>query len=224
MDGGTHKTFINEYGDHKGKFALTVDFSTGDMSTLHIKNDNHLQTVLRYYIATGKSTAYVLNLDKDADGEFKISKKSIALLQTINSSAVKVTVKPCGLDAAHGPVKIVVTQDGTEGKTEVPELDDVFAVPTAVYLSKHCQWTWKERTAPNKLTIDANVSAITNEGTLTVNATNIELSTNTVPLYNAAGATMNITKVTTVKDALTNLGTINVGSEEQDCRAPRIWC
>ena len=34
--------------------------------------------------------------------------------------------------------------------------------------------------------------------------------TNAAPLYNAAGATMNITKVTTVKNALTNLGTINV--------------
>lgn len=211
-DVAAHNTFINQYGDHKGKFALTVDFSTGDMSTLHIKSDSHLQTVLRYYIATGKSTAYVLNLDKDAAGEFKISKKSIALLQTINASGIKVTVKPCALDAAHAPAKIVVTQDGTEGKTEVPNLDKVFAVATHVYLSSDCEWTWKERTAPalNQLTIDANVAAITNEGTLTVNATNIELSTNTVPLYNAAGATMNITKVTTVKDALTNLGTINV--------------
>jgi hypothetical protein len=208
----THNTFINQYGDHKGKYALTVDFSTGDMSTLHIKNDNHLQTVLRYYIATGKSNIYQLNLDKDAAGEFKISKKSIALLQTINRSSVKVTVQPCALDGTHAPTRIVVTQDGTEGKTEVPNLDKVFAVATHVYLSSDCEWTWKERTAPalNQLTIDANVAAITNEGTLTVNATNIELSTNTVPLYNAAGATMNITKVTTVKDALTNLGTINV--------------
>ena len=209
-----HKTFINHYGDHKGKFALTVDFSTGDMSTLHIKNDRHLQTVLRYYIATGKSTAYVLNLDKDAAGEFKISKKSIALLQTINRSGLKVTVKPCALDAAHAPSKIVVTQEGTDGKTEVPNLDNVFATPTHVYLSKDCNWTWKERTpaVSNKLTIDANVTAITNEGTLTVNATNIELTNNSVPLNNAAGATMYITKVTTVKDDLTNLGTINVGS------------
>ena len=216
LDGGTHNTFINQYGDHKGKFALTVNFSTGDMSTLHIKNDNHLQTVLRYYIATGKSTAYVLNLDKDADNEFKISKKSIALLQTINASGIKVTVQPCTITAADAPAKIVVTQVGTEGKTEVPDLDKVFATPTDVYLSKGT-WTWKERTAPalNQLTIDANVSSITNEGTLTVNATNIELSTNTVPLYNAAGATMNITKVTTVKDNLTNLGTINVNKDAE---------
>lgn len=209
-DVAAHNTFINQYGDHKGKFALDVDFSTGDMATLHIKSDSHLQTVLRYYLATGKSTAYVLNLDKDAAGEFKISKKSIALLQTINASGIKVTVKPCALDAAHAPTRIVVTQDGTEGKTEVPDLNNVFAAATHVYLSKDCEWTWKQRTGTNTLTIDANVSSITNEGTLTVNATNIELSTNTVPLYNAAGATMNITQVTTVKDALTNLGTINV--------------
>ena len=214
LDGGTHKTFINQYGDHKGKFALTVDFSTGDMSTLHIKNDNHLQTVLRYYIATGKTTPYVLNLDKDAAGEFKISKKSIALLQTINRSSVKLTVKPCALDAAHAPAKIVVTQVGTEGKTEVPNLDKVFATSTHVCLAGgNTNWTWKERTGANQLTVDANVASITNEGTLTVDAHNIQLTTD-VPLYNAAGATMNITKVTTVKNALTNLGTINVGDAD----------
>ena len=225
LNGGTHNTFINQYGDHKGKFALTVDFSTGDMSTLHIKSDSHLQTVLRYYIATGKSTAYELNLDKDADGEFKISKKSIALLQTINSSSIKVRVKACALDVAHAPAKIVVTQEGTDGKTEVPNLDKVFAASTPVYLSKDCQWTWKERTpaASNKLTIDANVTSLTNEGTLTVNATNVELSVAAATLANAAGATMYITKVTTVKNALTNLGTINVGSESNTAAELRAY-
>jgi len=222
-DVAAHNTFINQYGDHKGKFALTVDFSTGDMATLHIKNDTHLQTVLRYYIATGKNTAYVLNLDKDTDGEFKISKKSIALLQTINASGIKVTVKPCAIDGAHAPARIVVTQVGTEGKTEVPDLNNVFAVATDVYLSSDCTWTWKERTGTNTLTIDANVNSITNEGQLTVNATNVGLSLNTVPLYNAAGATMNITQVTTVKDALNNLGTINVGAADNTAAELRAY-
>jgi hypothetical protein len=130
-----------------------------------------------------------------------------------------VKVKACALDAAHTPGKIVVTQDGQAAlgladATEVPELDDVFAVATDVYLSKDYTWTWKQRTGANQLTVDANVKSLTNEGNLTVNASNIQLST-AAPITNAKGATMNITKVTTVKNALTNLGTINVGAADK---------
>jgi len=213
---GAHNTFINQYGDHKGKYALTADFSTGVMNGMHIKNDAHLQKLLKYYIAASKNENVTLNLDADANGEFKLSKISIALLQTINAGASTVKVQAC---TTHGTPKIIVTQDGqTEiglaTATEVPNLNNVFAAATDVYLASDCQWTWKERTpaAANKLTIDANVSSITNEGTLTVNATNVELSVAASTLENAAGATMTFTKVTTVKNALTNLGTINVGS------------
>lgn len=209
---GTNSTFVNQYGNHKGKYAFTVDFSTGVLDALHIKNDAHLQKLLKYYIASGKDDVVALLLDKDADGEFKISKISIALLQTINATATKVTVKAC-TDAAHTPERIVVTQEGQadlglSAKTEVPALNKVFAVATNVYLSSDYTWTWGSATA---LTVDEKVTSITNEGTLTVNAANVQLSTE-APLYNAKGATMNITQVTTVKNALTNLGTINVGS------------
>ena len=210
---GTHNTFINQYGNHKGKFELTVNFSKGVMNDMHIKNDGHLQKLLKYYLASGKTeTGVVLNLDGDANKEFKISKISIALLQTIGG---KVKVQACGTH--NNPVKIIVTQDGQADlgladKKEVPALNNVFAAATDVYLSKDCEWTWKGgddfKTA---LLVDANVNAIENEGTLTVNATNIETSP-TKPLYNASGATINITKVTTVKNTLINRGTINIGS------------
>lgn len=212
---GTNNTFINQYGNHKGKFALTVDFSKGVMNKMHIKSDTHLQKLLKYYIASGKNEVATLLLDKDGDNEFKLSKLSIALLQTINAGGIKVLVKACdevdGVpSAAHTPGKIVVTQTGSDGKTEVPELNKVFAAATHVFLAKNTTWTWKERTGANQLTVDANVASLTNEGNLTVNATNIQL-TNAAPITNAAGAKMNITKVTTVKNALTNLGEINVG-------------
>jgi len=221
----THNTFVNQYGNHKGKYALTVDFSTGDMNKMHIKSDTHLQKLLRYYLASGKTTGGItLLLDKDADNEFKLSKISIALLQTINAGSIKVLVKACDEDedgtpsTVHTPGKIVITQDGQAAlgladATEVPELDDVFAVATDVYLASGTNWTWKQRSGANRLTIDANVASITNLGTLTVNATNIE-TTPKVLLTNAADATMNITKVTTVKNNLTNLGTINVGAAD----------
>lgn len=215
------ETFINQYGNHKGKYELTVDFSKGVMNGMHIKNDAHLQKLLKYYLASGKTeTGAVLNLDGDANKEFKISKISIALLQTIGG---KVKVQACGTH--NNPVKIIVTQDdqatlGLADKKEVPALNNVFAVATDVYLAKNTEWTWTEGAAAEgkipggELTIDDKVKSITNEGTLTVNATNVQLSVADVKIFNAEGATMNITKVTTVKNTLHNYGTLNVGSAE----------
>ena len=214
-DLASHNTFINQYGNHKGKYALTVDFSTGVMNGMHIKNDAHLQKALKYYIASGKTETVALNLDADANGEFKISKISIALIQTIQAAGNNVKVRAC---TTHGTPKIIVTQDGQAAigladKKEVPSLVKVFKNATNVYLSSDCEWTWGGGTdGKTALKIDGQVSSITNEGTLTVNATNVELSVAAATLANAAGATMNITQVTTVKNALTNLGTINVGS------------
>lgn len=225
---GTHNTFVNQYGNHHGKYAFDVDFSTGVMNNMHIKSDAHLQKLLKYYIASGKTENVVLNLDQAGTGAnnvFKISKLSIALLQTINASSNKVLVQACG---THGTPKVIVTQEGQADlgladKKEVPALNKVFNTPTAVYLSKDCEWTWMERTGSNQLTIDANVTSITNEGTLTVNATNLKLSVAASTLVNAAGATMNITKVTTVKNALTNLGTINVGDASNTAAELRAY-
>lgn len=224
---GTHNTFVNQYGNHKGKYALTVDFSTGAMNGMHIKSDAHLQKLLKYYIASGKNEVVTLNLDQAGTGAnnvFKISKLSIALLQTINATSNKVLVQACG---THGTPKIIVTQDGQAelglaAATEVPQLDKVFATTTDVFLSKDCNWTWKERSGANQLTVDANVASLTNEGTLDVNASNIQLTT-AVSLANAKGATMNITKVTTVKNALTNLGIINVGKAENTAAELRAY-
>ena len=215
----TNNTFINQYGNHKGKYALTVDFSAGVMNNMHIKNDTHLQKLLKYYIASGKAEPVSLNLDgaSATDNTFKLSKISIALLQTLNAAGKNVKVHACATHNA--PVKIIVTQEGQTGDlataTEVPDLNNVFDAPTEVYLASGTTWTWKQRTGLNQLTIDANVASLTNEGTLTVNADNIDLSIAGLTITNAAGATMNITKVTTAKTALTNLGTINVGAADK---------
>ena len=195
------------------------------MDKMHIKSDDHLQKLLKYYIASGKNDAATLLLDKDGDNEFKLSKLSIALLQTINKSGIKVLVKACDevdgvASTAHTPGKIVVTQVGSDGKTEVPELDKVFAAATDVYLA-NTTWTWKERSGANQLKTDANVNKIVNMGKLTVNASNIELTNGT--LENAAKAEMTLTQVTTVKTTLTNLGTINVGSESNTTAELRAY-
>lgn len=216
-------TFVNQYGNHRGKFAFAVDFSKGVMDKMCIKNDEHLQKLLKYYIASGKNNENVsLNLDADKNGEFRISKLSIALLQTINAAGPK-TVKVHACALGHAPARIVVTQDGIAA-TEVPDLQNVFDASTDVILASGTTWTWKERTAPaaNVVTVDANVKSLTNEGTLTVNATNIQLSS-AAPITNAKGATMNITKVTTVKNALTNLGTINVGAADNTAAELRAY-
>ena len=220
------ETFINQYGNHKGKFALNVDFSKAVMDGMHIKNDAHLQKLLKYYIAAGKNEKVALNLDADEDGNFKISKISIALIQTIQAAGNNVKVRVC---TTHGTPKIIVTQDGQAAigladKKEVPSLVKVFKNATNVYLSSDCEWTWGGGTdGKTALKIDDQVSSITNEGTLTVNATNVQLNRTAATLANAAGATMNITQVTTVKNALTNLGTINVGSESNTTAELRAY-
>ena len=236
-DIATHNTFVNQYGNHKGKFALNVDFSTGVMNNMHIKSDAHLQKLLKYYIASGKNEVVTLNLDQAGTGAnnvFKISKLSIALLQTINAGGVKVLVQACG---THGTPKIIVTQEGQAAlnlasATEVPDLANVFSTPTDIYLSKDYDWTWSGNYGVNDngtdpLPVDANVTSIINEGTvstkLTVNAKNIQLSVAGKTLQNAKGATMNITKVTTVKTALTNLGTINVGAADNTAAELRAY-
>ena len=227
-------TFINQYGNHKGKYKFTVDFSTGNMNNMHIKSDEHLQKCLKYYIASGKDAAATLLLDKETDGNFKISKISIALIQTIQAAGHNVKVKACD-EVGHEPAKIIITQEGQDkiaalkDKTAVPNLANVFAAATDVYLSKDYTWTWSDKIktggVDGKLTIDAGVNSITNLGTLNVTTTNIELSVATTPaapsapehytLANAAGATINISEVTTVKNALTNLGVINVASDAE---------
>ena len=216
-----HNSFVNQYGNHAGKYAITVDFSKCVMDGMHITDDHHLQQALRYYIASGKTEDVSLKLDKDADGNFKLSKISIALIQTIGAEGHKVRIGACD-DAAHKPSKIIITQDGQEAlglgnATEVPALDGVFKVATNVYLAAKnsdgsaIAWTWGGGTdGKTKLPSSSLVKSIINEGTLTVNATNVQVAGSTT-LENAAGATMNITKVTTVKNALTNLGTIEVG-------------
>lgn len=228
-----HNTFVNQFGNHKGKYSLDVDFSTAVMD-IHIVDDNHLQKYLKFYMASGKQDAVELVLDGDNDKSFKLSKLSIAMLQTINRGAEadkKVLVKACDVEdhnaPANGKVKIIVTQDGQSAslaaKKEVPTLNDVFAEPTPVFLAA-IDWTWGgnydwEGTEDNEpLTIDENVASLTNLGNITVNASNIELSevefeeggAEQPTIYNAKGATMTLTKVTTVKSTLNNLGTINV--------------
>ena len=138
------------------------------MNGMCIKDDAHLQKALRYYIASGKTEAgVVLNLDADpnstaTDKFFKLSKISIALLQTINAGgANNVKVTPCATD---GNPRIIITQDGcSDSETEVPDLNKVFdtTTPVNVYLSKDDTWTWKERTGANQLTVDAGVAKLT---------------------------------------------------------------
>ena len=216
---GDHNTFVNQYGNHKGKFKFDVDFATGNLATLHIKSDDHLQTVLKYYIASGKTAPVELSLDKNSSNTFALSKISIALLQTINKTSTKVTIKPCTTEG-HTPTGIIITQAGQKGTaledaTDVPSLEKVFAAATSVQLSGGYNWTWKS----DEVIKMGNVNSITllpgdasgKGGKLNVTSTNVAMSGDAaVTLTISRGAEMNITKVTTVKNALTNKGTINV--------------
>lgn len=56
------------------------------MNGMHVKNDDHLKQLLKFFRSyRDTESGYVLNLDADEDGEFKLSLASIQMLQEINA-------------------------------------------------------------------------------------------------------------------------------------------
>ena len=206
------ESFVQVLGKN-GKFETEVDFSTAIMDGMHVRNDNHLIQLLRYYRDYKLGTKYEedkvnLLLDADADGEFKISKTSIALMQSINTSGTnKIALHVCN---EHGTPAIVVTNNAKEGK-EVPSFNKVFGHVVDVYLQNQ-DWTWSQTSYKNT----GNVATIYNRGNLTVTSANVEAYNKAASVFdelvNLGGAKINFTAgvATLWKIDLTNNGTINI--------------
>lgn len=202
------ESFVQVLGKN-GKFETEVDFSTAIMNGMHVKDDYHLIQLLRYYRDYKLGTEYEeemvdLYLDADADKEFKISKTSIALMQSINAGDMKVRLNVC---RKHGNPIVVVTNNAKEGK-EVPEFTRVFAHELDVYLEAQ-DWTWNETAAKNT----GKVITIFNRGNLTVGSTNVEVSNEHLEeIVNLEDANITFTAnvATLWKVNLTNNGTINI--------------
>lgn len=209
------ESFVQVLGKN-GKFETEVDFTTAIMNGMHVRNDAHLIQLLRYYRDYKLGTVYeeqkvTLYLDKDGDNEFKISKTSIALMQSINGSGTdRIELIVC---SKHGTPAVVVTNNEKEGK-EVPTFNKVFGDNVNVYLEKQ-DWTWNDKAKKNT----GRVSIIYNRGTLTVGSDNVEAGNSELfdELVNLEGANINFTAgvATLWKVDLTNNGTVTIPATAQ---------
>lgn len=165
-----------------GKIKTEVDFLDADMNGMHVEDDPHLQKLLNFYLLKMENENYEegckLYLDADADGEFKISKTSITLMQQINeevANPLNVALYLCNnKPAPHNGIKptIVVTNNEEEGQ-EVPSFHKVFGQEVDVYLSKDCTWTWGGSLAARTASSAKKTGMVTmiyNRGTLNINA------------------------------------------------------
>ncbi len=190
-----------------GNFTTDVDFSTADMNGMHVKNDDHLKQLLKFFRSyRNTESGYVLNLDADEDGEFKLSLASIQMLQEINagisdSSTKKIAIQACSTD---GTPKIVINGDNDE----IPDMNLCFAKSTPVTLRG--TWTWAEKDAKMRY----YVNNIYNEGTITVTADNVETSPSAAFTNNLNGI-INVNTVTNWKVPTTNYGTINIAEDAE---------
>lgn len=214
-----------------GKIETTIDFYDAKMNGMHVKNDDHLQKLLKFYqLKTKKDAKYaeprvVLYLDanENGSGDFEISKKSIAMVQEINeeeAGAYNVALHTCKVPHYGKTPRIVVFNDGTD--LEVPSFAKVFGEQVEVYL-KDMDWTWSKplakAAAGYKQT--GNVTTIHNLGTLAVygdvEAGNSVLTDLFEGLINEEGAEINFVEgvASLWKVDLTNHGEINIPAGSQ---------
>ena len=212
FDGNTEKavamenSFVNKlYAT--GNFTTDVDFSTADMNGMHVKNDDHLKQLLKFFRSyRDTESGYVLNLDADEDGEFKLSLASIQMLQEINAGisdngTKKIAIQAC---STHTTPKIVINGNNNE----IPDMNLCFAKSTPVTLTG--TWTWSK----NDVKMRYFVNTIYNEGTITVTAANVETSPSAA-LTNNSNGIINVNSVANWKVPTTNYGTINIAEEAE---------
>lgn len=156
-----------------GKILANINFFDAKINGMHVKDDAHLQKLLKFFklkIAYGNTTETTdVTLYLDAkNGDFEISKESVAMLQEINAEKNNVLLKKCNTPADHtGTPRIVLFNNGTD--LEVPSLHKVFGQKVEVFL-KDQTWTWggtASRAAAVKQM--GNVATLHNLGTLNVN-------------------------------------------------------
>lgn len=182
-----------------GRLYADVDFFTAVMDGMHVETDTKLQQMLKFYKEYKKGgnavqredkpgTNVKLYLDGDANGEFRLSKTSIALLQEINAGTgeLLVSIQACNVPG-EACTKLIVTEGG-----EIPTTNRVFqGGDVTYYLAAGEDWKWE--TTGKEM---GYVKNIYNEGTLAINAAKLEAY--------KSGVKMNLNFV--------NLNTINVTS------------
>lgn len=223
-------TVSGEYMGVASNRYVNVDLKYLDMSALHIKSDQQLRDVVRVWKELGLSTVTVF-LDGDANNQFKISQKTIAKINEINTAAASETtprsfsVKPCDVAAHKACNEIVITGGGI-----VPDLAFIVINGTHkadVVLEADKDWSWSTKAVAGKKAVTVapaattGINSIINKGTFASNGTaTIAIYDNaaptpaqvsTIPFVNAKGAKWNVTAGDlTVQFNVTNYGTVNI--------------
>ena len=204
------ESFVQVLGKN-GEFRTEVDFSTAVMNGMHVKDNDHLLQLLRYYRDYKLNTVYaednvILYLDAKA-GNFEISKDAIALVQSLDNRGANIKLEVC---TEYGNPQIVVFNNGED--KEVPSFSYVFNSQVEVFL-KNQEWTWNG----NSKKETGNVTKIRNLGSLKINAASVAAGnsyyTNLFTgLVNEAAASIEVKSVANVKIDLTNYGKIDVNA------------
>jgi len=203
---------------------VTVLLNYLDMSELHIKSDKQLRDVARVWKQMNLDPVTVI-LDGDKDTkEFKISQKTIKLINDINAaaSARKFSVKPCTEDGEKCETIVITGGGAIAADLTFIKKNSSTTVPVA--LNKGESWKWNSK----NVTVDATatgIKSIINRGTFTSDATaTLKIMNNaspsaqifSVPFENASGAKWDITAGTlNVQFNVTNYGTVTIFKNAQ---------
>jgi len=143
-----------------------------NMDNLHIKNDDQLRGAARVWEKMGLADVTVY-LDGDANHEFKMSQKTIKVINDINAkvSGKSFKVKPC-TDATHtNCTDIVITGGGN--LQDIAFIEPNGGTKVNVVLNADETWKWNVDPETKVASIKVQASAVTrfiNKGTILNNA------------------------------------------------------
>lgn len=189
-----------------------------DMSGLHIKTDKQLRDAALVWKHLGLKNVTVF-LDGDDNKEFKISQKTIAIINEIDKTALKFQVKPC-VDAGEACETIVIT-----GSSDIQKVQDIAFITdnagTKAYVALADEGTAKPWIWDGAVKVAAaGVAGIINNGvmqnaeTKTLKTVEFDNTPNNVELAN--NGTWNITAGTVnVQFTVWNLGKVNIAKGAQ---------
>ena len=195
-----------------------------DMSDLHITSDKQLRNVARVWKKMNLDGVVVF-LDGDANNEFKISQKTIEVINTFNEGkalADQFHVKPCNV-AAHKACNTIVITGGDNVPEDLTFIESNGSKKADVAFNAGETWSWKGAVKVQAGTKEG-ISSFINRGTMQnaetatlkiTNSTGVTQKFN-IPFENAEGATWNITAGTlNVQFNVTNNGTVNISKGAQ---------
>lgn len=224
-----NESFVNKFYKN-GKFETEVDFSQSVMDNMHIRDNEHLLNVLKYYkekkldnpsaaISEAKSGVDItLNLDGNkSDNEFIMNLEAVKLLQEINADKTigdkRIGLVACNTHQGGGKAKIVLVSE--ENGSVLPDMQKMFNFQSKTEVILRGSWTW------NKVIATNNIAKFINEGTISIAGTEVgtkwdENINDQTDVDNALNGVINVNTVTNWKTAnLSNLGRIyiNPGNE-----------